>query len=207
MNGSLANLPPQVVGLGASLRLEKQEIKVTEVVAGGSAALDGRLKPNDQILAVASDDGEFVPLAGKSLEDVIKLVRGPVGTQVRLRVQPVVGGDVSEYAFARKALVTSQPTIPVPTVRQENQIAGYHPGLLSGLVLAGANLPPDPNQDNGILTALEVSSLDLSHVELVTLSACETGLGQTAGGEGLLGMQRTSSGRHSLCGRHAVESQ
>ena len=190
VNGSSANLPPQVVGLGASLRLEKQEIKVTEVVAGGSAALDGRLKPNDQILAVASDDGEFVPLAGKTLEDVIKLVRGPVGTQVRLRVQPVVGGDVSEYSFVRKALVMSQRTIPVPTVRQENQIAGYHPGLLSGLVLAGANLPPDPNQDNGILTALEVSSLDLSHVELVTLSACETGLGQTAGGEGLLGMQR-----------------
>jgi CHAT domain-containing protein len=67
-------------------------------------------------------------------------------------------------------------------------LAGYHPGLLSGLALAGAN---EPNEvDDGILTAEEVSSLNLGSVELVVLSACETGLGERAGGEGLLGLQR-----------------
>ena len=69
-------------------------------------------------------------------------------------------------------------------------IAGYHPDLLSGLVLAGANRPVEEGQEDGILTALEVSELDLSKVDLATLSACETGLGQSAGGEGLLGLQR-----------------
>jgi CHAT domain-containing protein len=69
-------------------------------------------------------------------------------------------------------------------------VAGWHPGLLSGLVLAGANRPPAPGQDDGILTALEVAELDLSGVELAVLSACETGLGEVAGGEGLLGLQR-----------------
>ena len=72
---------------------------------------------------------------------------------------------------------------------------GYHPGLLSGLALAGANCQTvKPGDDDGILTALEVSSLDLGGVELAVLSACETGLGATAGetpgGEGLLGLQR-----------------
>jgi CHAT domain-containing protein len=105
-------------------------------------------------------------------------------------VQPAAGGEVREYELTRKPLPETQPMVSAPGVRQENQISGFHPGLLSGLVLAGANLPTSPNEDNGILTALEVSSLDLSHVELVSLSACETGLGQTAGGEGLLGMQR-----------------
>jgi CHAT domain-containing protein len=70
-------------------------------------------------------------------------------------------------------------------------VSGWHPGLLSGIVLAGANQPPDPERDDGVLTALEVAELDLSGVELVTLSACETGLGSTAGGEGVLGLQRS----------------
>jgi CHAT domain-containing protein len=69
-------------------------------------------------------------------------------------------------------------------------VSGFHPGLLSGLVLAGANRPAAPDQDDGILTALEVAELDLGGVELAVLSACETGLGEEAGGEGLLGLQR-----------------
>jgi len=70
-------------------------------------------------------------------------------------------------------------------------VAGFHPGLLSGLALAGANVrPTPPGKDDGILTALEVAALDLSRCELAVLSACETGLGAVAGGEGLLGLQR-----------------
>ena len=70
-------------------------------------------------------------------------------------------------------------------------VAGFHPGLLSGLALAGANIRPTPSgRDDGILTALEVAELDLAKVELAVLSACETGLGEVAGGEGLLGLQR-----------------
>src|SRR5205807_2668052 len=42
----------------------------------------------------------------------------------------------------------------------------------------------------GILTALEVSEMDLGKCELAVLSACQTGLGKEAGGEGLLGLQR-----------------
>ncbi len=72
----------------------------------------------------------------------------------------------------------------------KDDVSGWHPGLLSGIVLAGANLPAAADHDDGVLTALEVSELDLSGVELVTLSACETGLGRTAGGEGVLGLQR-----------------
>ena len=68
--------------------------------------------------------------------------------------------------------------------------SGFHPGLLSGLALAGADRPAKPGEDDGILTALEVADLDLANVELVTLSACETGLGAVAGGEGVLGLQR-----------------
>jgi CHAT domain-containing protein/Tfp pilus assembly protein PilF len=72
-------------------------------------------------------------------------------------------------------------------------VTGWHPLLLSGLVLAGANKATKPGEEDGILTALEVSELDLSGLELAVLSACETGLGEEAGGEGLLGLQRAFS--------------
>jgi CHAT domain-containing protein len=72
-------------------------------------------------------------------------------------------------------------------------VTGWHPLLLSGLVLAGANKEAKPGEEDGILTALEVSEMDLSGLELAVLSACETGLGKQAGGEGLLGLQRAFS--------------
>jgi CHAT domain-containing protein len=67
-----------------------------------------------------------------------------------------------------------------------------NPLALSGLVLAGANLPvKDPlSEDGGILTAEGIAGLPLGKLELAVLSACETGLGEAAGGEGAFGLQR-----------------
>ena len=67
----------------------------------------------------------------------------------------------------------------------------YDPGILSGLVLASANnIDQATDSDDGIMTAQEISYLQLRGTKLVTLSACETGLGKVAGGEGLIGIQR-----------------
>ena len=72
-----------------------------------------------------------------------------------------------------------------------------NPLLRSGLIFAGAN-PSWTNPgyvstaiDDGILTAYEISNMDLSKVKLVVLSACETGLGDIKGSEGVFGLQRS----------------
>jgi CHAT domain-containing protein/tetratricopeptide (TPR) repeat protein len=81
--------------------------------------------------------------------------------------------------------------------RQRAAAGLRNPLVLSGLVLAGANRLPaavakadQAGDDLGIVTAEAIAGLPLHDLELVVLSACETGLGLVGGGEGVFGLQR-----------------
>jgi CHAT domain-containing protein/tetratricopeptide (TPR) repeat protein len=82
-------------------------------------------------------------------------------------------------------LVTAETAAPRPVV-------GENPLLLSGLALAGANHrdAAGPDEEDGILSAEEIASLDLSGVEWAVLSACDTGVGEIKAGEGVFGLRR-----------------
>ncbi|MBI4646307.1 MAG: CHAT domain-containing protein [Bacteroidia bacterium] len=73
-------------------------------------------------------------------------------------------------------------------------IMNKNPLMRSGLVFAGANNVWNDEflsmENDGVLTAQEVTQMDLRKVKLVVLSACETGLGDIKGSEGVYGLQR-----------------
>lgn len=76
-------------GIGASLQLQDDYVTIMNIIPGGPAQIDGRLKPEDRITAVAEgEDGEFIDVIGWRLDDVVQMIRGPGGTLVRLQILP-----------------------------------------------------------------------------------------------------------------------
>jgi carboxyl-terminal processing protease len=76
-------------GIGASLQLTDDYVTVIDVIAGGPAAVSGKLAANDRITAVGEGkDGELVDVIGWRLDDVVQKIRGPGGTVVRLQLLP-----------------------------------------------------------------------------------------------------------------------
>lgn len=107
----------------------------------------------------------------------------------------LTGSKATEMAFRERAaghrllhLATHGYFAPEPTGGRDI------PELRSAVVFAGANRGSPNLENDGLLTAFELGSLDLGTVGLVVLSACETGLGKAEEGEGVLGLQRALMG-------------
>lgn len=85
-----------LVGVGAVLSSEDGYAKVKEVVPGGPADLDGRLRVNDRITAVAQGNNEFEDVVDMKLDKVVEKIRGEKGSLVRLQIIPADATDPSE---------------------------------------------------------------------------------------------------------------
>lgn len=91
-------------GIGARLRPEGGFTIVDEVVPGGAADKDGRLQPEDKILGVIQDDGKTVDFQEMKIGNVVRYIRGPRGTKVKLIVQPAKSTEKVQYDLTREKI-------------------------------------------------------------------------------------------------------
>lgn len=76
-------------GIGAKLQMENEYTVVNEIIPGGPAFKGNQLKKGDQIIGVGQgENGEIIDVVGWRINDVVKKIRGPKGTVVRLKVLP-----------------------------------------------------------------------------------------------------------------------
>jgi carboxyl-terminal processing protease len=99
------NIQLSLEGIGAVLRDLDGATVVQEIVSGGSADRDGRLKPGDKIVGVGQgENGEIVDVVEMKLDDVVGLIRGKAGTTVRLEVIAAAENKRVIYALRRQKI-------------------------------------------------------------------------------------------------------
>jgi CHAT domain-containing protein len=174
--------------------------------ASSSHAASGNTRParaTRQNVTAGSDSSSlyFAPLTGtaqeaqsiKSLFAEAKILTGTQATESALKqvAAPRVLHIATHGFFLNDTPASSaSPKAGGQSTRAMSASAKTkNPLLRSGLALAGANLRGS-GDDDGILTALEASGLNLWGTKLVTLSACDTGVGEVRNGEGVYGLRR-----------------
>ena len=141
-----------------------------------------------------------LPGTGQEADEVLKtfpqlhIYRGSEATETRLKA--LHGPEILHLATHGFFLGDQGAAPPAGDVSRARETGGAgsttpdeNPLLRSGLALAGANKLSSHDED-GIVTAMEASGLDLWGTKLVVLSACETGVGKVTNGEGVYGLRR-----------------
>ena len=109
------NISGKFEGIGARLQKKNQQIRIVEVISGGPVWRDKLLEVEDIIMKVAQENEEPVDISGMRIDDVVKLIKGPKGTNVYLTVKHVdatieiipITRDVVELedAFAKSSII------------------------------------------------------------------------------------------------------
>lgn len=188
-----------IVSNTKDLYLRKMKAKTTAGVSN-SASMFGN--PRFYLTASAKHEWTDLPGTEKEVDELNALLKqkgwaaqeymedNASEDQVKSIVNPRVF-HIATHGFYSKA---DEATATEELTSNEAMLA-ENPLMKSGLLLTGAGdilakTKYNYNMESGVLTAYEAMSLNLDKTDLVVLSACETGLGEIANGEGVYGLQR-----------------
>jgi carboxyl-terminal processing protease len=115
------SLSGRLEGIGAQLREDGQYIKVVRIVPGSASARQGELQIDDKILKVAQGkEEEPVDIVGMNIDDAVKLIRGPKGTEVLLTVRRP-DGTQKEIPITRDVVELEETYAKSAVLRESGQ--------------------------------------------------------------------------------------
>ena len=110
-------------GIGARLQKKNEGIEVSELISGGPAWRGKMLEQGDVIIKVGQGNDEPIDIAGMRLDDVIKKIKGPKGTLVKLTVKKV-DGSVKVIPIMRDEVETEETFAKSTTVNKDGKLFG-----------------------------------------------------------------------------------
>lgn len=120
-------------GIGAALRSDDGYTIVAQIVPGGAAAEDGQLKVKDKIIGVGQEQGEIVDIFEMKLSEVVRMIRGPAGTIVKLQVKPDGGGELKTIALKRKKIELKESEVKGEIIETQDRLG--RPGRIGVISL------------------------------------------------------------------------
>lgn len=111
-------------GIGARLQVKGINTHVFELVSGGPAWKQGELEPGDIILKVAQADEEPLDIVGMRLDDAIKFIKGPKGTEVRLTVKKKIDGSIKVISIIRDIVQLDETFVKSSLVEKDGKTYG-----------------------------------------------------------------------------------
>ena len=111
-------------GIGAQLGEQDGTVKIVNIMAGGPAWKQGELMANDVILKVAQGAGEPVDIAGYEVTDAVKLIRGTLGSEVRLTVKKE-DGTIKTISIIREKINQDESAVRSAIVNEGGNKIGY----------------------------------------------------------------------------------
>ena len=111
-------------GIGARLSRADGNVKIVDIIIGGPVWRDKLLDVGDVIIAVGQGDDELLSIYGMKLDDSIKLIKGPAGTVVTLRVKKI-DGQIQDVKIKRDEVELEETFAKSTVISKNDNNYGY----------------------------------------------------------------------------------
>jgi carboxyl-terminal processing protease len=158
-------------GIGAKLQKKGDYVEISELIPGGPAWRGKDLEQGDLIMKVAQGSQDPVDIAGIRLDDVVKKIKGPKGTEVRLTVKKV-DGSIKVIPIVREVVEIEETYAKSSIVNKDGKLYG-----IINLPKFYIDFENKDNRDAAKDVALEVERLKKAGVEGIIMDLRDNGGG------------------------------